>query len=61
MGGGIAEALVTTALGLLVAVRAVWCYNCFTSKMENFDIEMENSSMEVVNYLLIRLEQRKQA
>jgi hypothetical protein len=29
--------------------------------MEGFDIEMENSSMEMVNYLLIRLEQRKQA
>ena len=60
VGGGIAEALVTTALGLLVAVPAVWCYNYFTGKMEGFDIEMENSSMEVVNYLLIRLEQSKQ-
>jgi biopolymer transport protein ExbB/biopolymer transport protein TolQ len=61
VGGGIAEALVTTALGLLVAVPAVWCFNYFTSTMEGFDIEMENSSMEMVNYLLIRLEQRKQA
>jgi biopolymer transport protein ExbB len=60
VGGGIAEALITTALGLLVAVPAVWCFNYFTSKMEGFDIEMENSSMEMVNYLLIRLEQRKQ-
>jgi biopolymer transport protein ExbB/biopolymer transport protein TolQ len=48
-------------LGLLVAVPAVWCFNYFTSKLEGFDIEMENSSMEMVNYLLIRLEQRKQA
>ncbi len=61
VGGGIAAALITTALGLLVAVPAVWCFNYFTSKMEGFDIEMENSSMEVVNYLLIRLEHRKQA
>src|ERR1700736_1253081 len=61
VSGGIAEALITTALGLLVAVPAVWCFNYFTSKVEGFDIEMENSSMEVVNYLLIRLEQRKQA
>jgi biopolymer transport protein ExbB len=61
VGGGIAEALVTTGLGLPVAVPAVWCYNYFTSKMESFDIEMENSSLEVVNYLLIRLEQRKQS
>lgn len=61
VGGGIAEALVTTALGLLVAVPAVWCYNYFTSKVKNFDIEMENSSMEVVNYLLTWVEQRKQS
>lgn len=60
VGGGIAEALVTTALGLLVAVPAVWCYNYFTSKMENFDIEIENCSTEVVNYLLAWVEQRKQ-
>src|SRR5260370_1437798 len=59
VGGGIAEALVTTALGLLVAVPAVWCYNYFTSKVEGVDIEMENSAVEVVNYLVIRTEQRE--
>jgi len=58
VASGISEALVTTALGLLVAVPAVWCYNYFTSKVESFDVEMENSSMELVSYL-VRLEQRK--
>lgn len=58
VASGISEALVTTALGLLVAVPAVWCYNYFTSKVENFDVEMENSSMELVSYL-VRLDQRK--
>jgi biopolymer transport protein ExbB/TolQ len=58
VASGISEALVTTALGLLVAVPAVWCYNYFTSKVEGFDVEMENSSMELVSYL-VRLEQRK--
>ena len=58
---GIAEALVTTALGLLVAVPAVWCYNYFTGKMELFDVEMENSSTELVNYLLFRIERQKRA
>ena len=58
MASGISEALVTTALGLLVAVPAVWCYNYFTSTVEGFDVEMENSSMELVSYL-VRLEQRK--
>jgi biopolymer transport protein ExbB/TolQ len=58
VASGISEALVTTALGLLVAVPAVWCYNYFTSTVEGFDVEMENSSMELVSYL-VRLEQRK--
>jgi len=51
---GISEALVTTALGLLVAVPAVWAYNYFTNKVEAFDVEMDNSSMELVNYFITR-------
>ena len=54
VASGISEALVTTALGLLVAVPAVWCYNYFTTTVENFDVEMENSSMELVSYLVRR-------
>ncbi len=54
VASGISEALVTTALGLLVAVPAVWCYTYFTTKVENFDVEMENSSMELVSYLVRR-------
>ena len=54
VASGISEALVTTALGLVVAVPAVWCYNYFTTKVENFDVEMENSSMELVSYLARR-------
>jgi biopolymer transport protein ExbB len=54
VAGGISEALVTTALGLLVAVPAVWAYNYFTSKCEAFDVEMDNSSMELINYFITR-------
>ncbi len=54
VAGGIAEALVTTALGLLVAVPAVWAYNYFTNKVEAFDVEMDNSSMELINYFITR-------
>src|SRR6266700_1949946 len=46
VAGGISEALVTTALGLLVAIPAVWAFNYFTNKVEAFDVEMDNSSME---------------
>jgi biopolymer transport protein ExbB/biopolymer transport protein TolQ len=54
VAGGISEALVATALGLLVAIPAVWAFNYFTNKVEAFDVEMENSSMELVNYFLTR-------
>jgi biopolymer transport protein ExbB len=58
VAGGISEALVTTALGLSVAVASVWCYNYFTSTTEAFGIEMDNSSLELMNYLTVRVRQR---
>jgi biopolymer transport protein ExbB/biopolymer transport protein TolQ len=54
VAGGISEALVTTALGLLVAIPAVWMFNYYTSKVEAFDVEMENSSSELLDYFLKR-------
>ncbi len=59
VAGGIAEALVATALGLLVAIPAVWAYNYFTNKVEAFDVEMDNSSMELINYFITRRAARK--
>ena len=59
VAGGIAEALVTTAMGLVVAIPAVWAYNYFTNKVEAFDVEMENSSMELVNYFITRRSGKK--
>ena len=59
VAGGIAEALVTTAIGLFVAVPAVWAYNYFTNKVESFDVEMDNSSMELINYFIMRRAARK--
>jgi biopolymer transport protein ExbB/biopolymer transport protein TolQ len=49
--GGISEALVTTGLGLLVAVPAVWAYNYFTCKLESFDVEMAHSIDAMMTYL----------
>lgn len=54
VAGGISEALVTTAVGLFVAVPAVWVYNYFTSKIEAFDVEMDNSSSELIDYFIKR-------
>ncbi len=54
VAGGISEALVTTALGLTVAIPAVMMFNYFTSKIKAFDVEMDNSSSELVDYFLKR-------
>ena len=49
----------TLALILLVAVPAVWAFNYFTNKVEAFDVEMDNSSMELINYFILRRGARK--
>jgi len=54
VAGGISEALVTTAVGLFVAIPAVWAFNYFTNRVEAFDVEMGNSSSELVDYFLKR-------
>lgn len=54
VAGGIAEALVTTAFGLFVAVPAVWMFNIFTNKIETFTVEMDNSSSELIDYFIKR-------
>ncbi len=51
VSGGISEALVTTALGLFVAIPAVMMFNYFTGKIKAFDVEMDNSSSELMAYL----------
>jgi len=52
VAGGISEALVTTAFGLLVAIPAVMAFNYFTGRVEAFDVEMDNSSSELVDYFI---------
>lgn len=52
VAGGIAEALVTTAFGLFVAIPAVWFFNYFVNKADLFAIEMSNSSSELVDHFL---------
>lgn len=57
VAGGISEALVATAIGLFVAIPAVWMYNYFTGKIESFIVEMDNSGSELVDYFLRRRSQ----
>ncbi|HSA96470.1 MAG TPA: MotA/TolQ/ExbB proton channel family protein [Acidobacteriota bacterium] len=51
---GIAEALITTALGLFVAIPAVWLFNIFMNKIERFQVEMSNGASELIDYFIKR-------
>jgi biopolymer transport protein ExbB/TolQ len=48
---GIAEALICTATGILVAVPAVIAYNLFTKRVENFTTDMELVASETGDLL----------
>lgn len=52
IAAGIAEALFTTAMGLLVAIPAVMAFNYFTERLERFTIEMNNASQELIDFFL---------
>ena len=52
VSGGISEALVGTAFGLVVAIPAVWFYNYLQGRIEFFTVEMDNSSTEMIDYFI---------
>lgn len=52
VSAGIAEALAATALGLAVAIPAVWLFNYFQTRVEQAAVEMDNTSLELVDYFL---------
>jgi biopolymer transport protein ExbB/TolQ len=52
VAGGIAEALVTTAFGIGVAIIALWCYNTLNTKIEVYDAEMANTSSQILDFFI---------
>jgi len=52
VSAGIAEALITTAFGLLVAIMAVWLFNYFTTRVEAFVTDMNDTSSELIDTML---------
>ena len=52
VAGGIGEALVTTAFGLLVAIPAVMVFNFFTNSIDEFVVDMNETSSELVAFIL---------
>tara|TARA_B100000282_G_scaffold107948_1_gene76615 strand:- start:4736 stop:5335 length:600 start_codon:yes stop_codon:yes gene_type:complete len=51
LAGGIAEALVTTAAGLVVAIPTLIFYRHFSRVIENYSLELEEESNKLIDYL----------
>lgn len=51
MAGGIAEALITTAGGLAVAIPAVICYRFLRRRVDDLVIDMEKEAIKIVQAL----------
>lgn len=49
VGGGIAEALITTATGLIIAVPTIVFYHYFTHQVDSFVLEIEKYSHRILN------------
>lgn len=52
---GISEALINTAAGLAVAIPALIFYNLFSSKIRNFEEELEEFNLELQNFLFHKM------
>jgi len=52
IGPGIAEALISTAVGLAVAIPAAMFFNYYTGKVENMVVDMSDVSSEFIDYVL---------
>lgn len=61
VGAGIAEALITTAAGLIIALFAAIPYNVFMGMTEKISLEIEEASAEMVDFLTLRVESPGQA
>lgn len=59
ISAGIAEALITTAIGLIVAISAVWLYNYFTARMETLFSELAYAGREMIDWMMTREAQRE--
>ena len=57
----VAKPYFIAAIGLFVAIPAVWMFNYFTTKLESFDVEMGNSASELLDYFLKKSQQRTAA
>ena len=54
VSGGISEALVTTVIGLFVAIPALWAYNFFMNRIDVMGVELDNSASRMVMHAVRR-------
>jgi biopolymer transport protein ExbB/TolQ len=52
VSGGISEALLTTAVGLAVAITSVWFYNFFVTKVDDFTVDVDETAGEVLDGMM---------
>ena len=51
VSAGIAEALIVTGLGLVIAIFAVWIFNFLSQKFEAIELQLQHASSELIDYL----------
>ncbi|MFN4174488.1 MAG: MotA/TolQ/ExbB proton channel family protein [Parachlamydiaceae bacterium] len=54
IGEAMEFALITTALGLVVAIPCIVAYNYIVSRIESFTLDMQTTSSEIVDLLVYR-------
>jgi biopolymer transport protein ExbB/biopolymer transport protein TolQ len=55
VSAGISEALVTTVIGLFVAMPALWAYNFFMNRVDNLAIGLHNTASRLSAHLVRRM------
>jgi len=55
VAGGISEALITTAAGLIIALAAVIPYNVFSAYSGKVELEIDEASSEMLDFMATRL------
>jgi len=53
VAGGISEALITTAAGLLIAIPSVVFYNIFSKKVDRIVVEIDETVIEVLDFITL--------
>lgn len=51
VSAGIAEALIVTGLGLVIAIMAVWIFNYLSQRFEEMELRLQHASSELIDYL----------